>query len=38
MDKIDYEDMKYDYEEEDASWIRTQNSDIIGHEMCLTKY
>ena len=23
MDKIDYEDMKYDYEEEDASWIKT---------------
>ena len=23
MDKIDYEDMKYDYEEENASWIKT---------------
>ena len=35
MDKIDYEDIKYDYEEEDATWIRAKNNDIIVHVIIL---
>ena len=37
MDKIDIEDMKYDNEEEDASWIRTQNNDVLVRENVMDK-